>query len=231
LDLDTGWDFTRADHRREAKQLLDEQQPRLVVLSPKRSPFSCMQNLSKGKRDPIKVAAELEEGDQHLKFCVEIAMQQHRAGRGVLFEQPWSATSWQRAVLASLIQTTGVMIVRTDLCMHGLRVTDSLGDGGWTSEEFNKKPTGLMTNVPEIAETVQKKCDKMHRHGLLVGGGATRRAQVCLRTGLCEVYLARAEESHQEARSHDRSRGEEPLDAGGNSGMPCGRFHGRRGCR
>ena len=35
-------------------------------------------------------------------------------------------------------------------------MTDSLGDGGRTSEELNKKPTGLMTNVPEIAETVQK---------------------------------------------------------------------------
>ena len=138
LDLTTGWDFTKASHRKKALALIRELCPVLVILSPPCTTFSQLRNLSNYKRSPQQVEAEEAEGLQHLEFAVQIAHLQRRAGRGFLFEHPKSATSWHTPSLARLAALPDVFNVSVDLCRFGLKSLSGLPA---------LKPTLLLTNV------------------------------------------------------------------------------------
>ena len=69
LDLVTGWDFSRLDHRREALRLVREDKPGLIVLSPSCTAFSTMRFLTNWKRSPTDVQTEETQGLQTSRFC------------------------------------------------------------------------------------------------------------------------------------------------------------------
>ena len=108
FDLTTGYDFTKETDRRFVIDIVREQQPALVMLSPPCKFYSALRNLSNYKRDPQVVESEMEEGDTLLNFAIQVAEIQMSAGRGFLFEHPLSATSWQRPRLRRLLQRAGV---------------------------------------------------------------------------------------------------------------------------
>ena len=58
LDLATGWNFAKRSHRKAAWQLLKDQDPDLVILSPECRTESPLRHLSDFKRDPDVVKAE-----------------------------------------------------------------------------------------------------------------------------------------------------------------------------
>ena len=164
LDLTTGWDFTKASHRKKALALIRELCPVLVILSPPCTTFSQLRNLSNYKRSPQQVEAEEAEGLQHLEFAVQIARLQRRAGRGFLFEHPKSATSWHTPSLARLAALPDVFNVSVDLCRFGLKSLSGLPA---------LKPTLLLTNVESLATVLHRRCDGLHaQHGPLLGGQA-----------------------------------------------------------
>ena len=121
LDLTNGWDFTKANHRKRALDLIRDLCPILVILSPPCATFSQLRNLSNYKRAPQQVRAEEAEGLLHLEFAVQIANIQRRAGRGFLFEHPKSATSWHTPSLARLAYQPDVFSVTVDMCRFGLK--------------------------------------------------------------------------------------------------------------
>ena len=55
LDLVTGWDFNRADHRQASLDLIRRLRPALVVLSPPCAVFSQLRALTNYKRNPRDV--------------------------------------------------------------------------------------------------------------------------------------------------------------------------------
>eukprot|EP00959_Pyramimonas_sp_CCMP1952_P422712 8855143-Pyramimonas_sp.AAC.1 len=69
---------------------------------------------------------------QLLRFSVELAWIQVKAGRKFLFEHPHAASSWDTECLRELASYPGVYYVRVDLCQFGLILSP---DG------VSKKPT------------------------------------------------------------------------------------------
>ena len=72
-------------------------------------------------------------------------------------------------VIAKLLELPGTHLVRTDMCAHGLSVLNRLTE----SCRFPApamKPTGILTNVTEIADVLDKyRCSGDHEHGHLMG--------------------------------------------------------------
>ena len=97
-----------------------------------------------------------------------------RAGRYVLHEHPWLATSWS---LPEIEETQGydddVQRVRTDMCQLGMT---SRQRGVGSALEPVLKPTGFLTNSEHIAKELSQRCSKYHDHVPLFGGRAAAAA-------------------------------------------------------
>ena len=141
----------------------------LVVLSPPCTTFSALRNLSNFKRDQATVAQEEAEGRLHVRFSVQLARIQHRAGRGFLFEHPRNATSWTTTELQQLRQEDGVHAVAVDLCRFGLKTSKGAPA---------LKPTLLLTNIEELATVLHRRCEGFHKsHQPLLAGEAALAAK------------------------------------------------------
>ena len=104
---------------------------------------------------------------------------QHREGRYFAYEHPKTATSWKMAEVVKVANMDRVQVVKLDMCRFGMMSSDGDGPG------LVLKPTCIMTNCPEIAKRVDRRCcnrdleDKTtgHRHVALINGRASQ-AQV-----------------------------------------------------
>ena len=94
--LDTGWDFSRARHRKALIQLAQQVEPDDISMSPKCTLWSQMQNINvKSEAD----AAELEERrdldhELRLKFCRKLYMLQVKRGDHAHIEHPKHSVAW-----------------------------------------------------------------------------------------------------------------------------------------
>lgn len=131
-----------------------------------------LRQLSDPKREASVVEEERQEGLLHLRFAVAIAMNQIKNGRGFVFEHPRYATSWSSKELQKLMDYPDVFAIAVDQCAFGLTVAKGRHRG-----RLAKKPTLLLTNVPEMAEFVERRCTKDHLHGHLLGGTAQEAAR------------------------------------------------------
>ena len=93
------------------------------------------------------------------------------AGRGFLFEQPLGASTWSEEAMGPLYQHEDVYRIHCDMCRFGLRVPGTWNNGKQDSWP-NQKPTGLLTNIPELQWYLEKRCMRDHAHGALVNGTA-----------------------------------------------------------
>eukprot|EP00435_Cladocopium_sp_Y103_P070861 s172_g36.t1 len=155
LDLTTGWNFCRAEHRQKAVKLVKTHKPAVLLLSPPCGPFSPLRNLSN----------DIVEGELYMNFAISLAMLQVSEGRGFILEQPKNAKSWKLPKMLELLDHPDVYQIRVDMCQFGLRA-----QAGPCKGELVQKPTLLATNIAEMAHYVQKTCNKSHQHGMLVGG-------------------------------------------------------------
>ncbi len=127
--------------------------------------FSNLQNLAKHKGDLEQKKRTLLNSIMHVKFCIELCIEQMENGRRYFcFEHPASATSWK---LPEMV----VMRVVGHMCVHGMKSKDEQGEG------LVLKPIGWATNSPYIARELSVRCTKDHRHVQLLSGRA-RAAQV-----------------------------------------------------
>ena len=172
MDLSTGWDFREPKDRRRALQCIAEKRPAVLVLSPPCTAFSRLRALTSFKRREADVRKELEEAMTHMRFCISLCKLQQKQGRGFILEQPRDATSWTMPEMVSLLEEPEVYRLCLDLCQFGLRATKGPYQG-----QLVKKPTALISNIPELAKHVEKKCDKSHAHGQLLGGAAKPAAE------------------------------------------------------
>ena len=104
----------------------------------------------------------------HLEFCCKLYRKQLNRGCYFLHEHPRLATSWHEPAVQALLQTTGVGKVIADQCQLGQQTEQ--GDP-------LKKPTGFMSNAPELLKMLDRRC--FGRHGLCSRAEGGRHAE-CL---------------------------------------------------
>ena len=155
LDLTTNddrgipWDFTKKSHRDRAEALLDEQRPIIIIGSPVCTAFSQWQFLNDPKRPADIVAEEKRVGKMHVDWCMKLYARQMSRGGYFLHEHPAGATSWELQSVKELLYQEGVERIVADQCQHGQET--EAGDP-------LKKPTGFMSNSPELLSSLNKRC-------------------------------------------------------------------------
>ena len=167
MDIHTGYDFRKPEDVKRSWDELEKWKPAVVTICPPCRVFSPLRNLSRFKRDPKRVQEEESEGIAFLEHAIDVIWYQVKNGRGFVFEHPWSSWAWEHPRFVELLQRSDIFMVRADMCAFGLKVMKGPMKG-----MLAQKPTGLVSNVPEVLELVDQKCTKDHRHGKLIGGVA-----------------------------------------------------------
>ena len=76
------WDFGRKHCRDKALDIIHDQKPLFLMLSPECTPYSNIQNLNmRTPQGKAKVEAASRRGDVHLRCCVTLAQAQMEGGR------------------------------------------------------------------------------------------------------------------------------------------------------
>ena len=168
LDLRTGWEFDDPGTQSKAVGLLQRDKPWLTITSPPCDPMSPLTiGLNYPKQDPEQVRQNVAWGIKHVKFAINICWIQKKNGRYFLHEHPLPSASWDLPEVVGLANESDVIFIHSDMCRFKMNVT---GEG------LNKKPEGLLTNSPEIAEEVDKRCECNENdtlpHVPLIGGVA-----------------------------------------------------------
>ena len=99
MDLKNGYDSDCAADRNRVREMLDEDEPLLMVGSPPCTCFSMLQELNKhSHRDDIdwqiQFKLNVEKALRHVLFCIDIYNYQRAHGRLFLHAHPWMASSW-----------------------------------------------------------------------------------------------------------------------------------------
>ena len=175
-DPETGnpWDLSDGKVRTKVMGLIREGRPYMLICSPMCTAFSQIQALNVERRDPAVVRRELESAKDHVRWVMKLCAIQLRENRYFLFEHPKTATSWKMAEVLKVANMSGVDIVRMDMCRFGMMSKDEEGPG------LVMKPTSMMTNSPEVAKRLSKRCSnreckegEQHRHVKLINGRAS----------------------------------------------------------
>ena len=175
------WDLSKECKRRRLRELINTTEPYFLIGSPPCTPFSNLQNLNAKRRDPEIVKKELEAGKRHIRVCCAEYTAQHKAGKYFVHEHPHTATSWSMPEVQALLKLDGVQVIIVDMCAFGMTATDSDGREGPV-----KKTTRIVTNSPELAAVINRRCpngtaatteEGKHDHFQLIGGRA-KQAQV-----------------------------------------------------
>lgn len=118
MDLVTGWDFSKREHRHKAMQYIDKLKPKLIVGSPMCTILSSLQNLSGWNSEKER---RWREDRGHLAFMGSVYQKQVKEGRWFLHEHPAAATSWSLNEITKVMEMKGVQTVVGDQCMYGLK--------------------------------------------------------------------------------------------------------------
>ena len=157
FDYNTGWDFTRTDHRRDFLNLLDATCPEFVWLAPPCTVWSSLQNLNidtPEKQIALQADRDFEE-NTHLKMCKRAFLKQQREGRHASLEQPKNARSWGTPTLMAVSGHDALF----DQCAYGCVLPDENGD-----YIPIKKSTALRCTDEEMASELTAPCCGGHPH-------------------------------------------------------------------
>jgi hypothetical protein len=108
----------------------------VVVGSPQCTTFSNLQNLSKGRSDPIERQRKFTEGMVLLNFALDVYCWQLSRGRYFAREHPATATSWKLPEAQGLMKDHRVEVIVNDDCVFGTRFADRRLRG--TSDQFHE---------------------------------------------------------------------------------------------
>ncbi len=131
-----------------------------------------LQNLNKGRGDPIQRQRKFTEGKALLDFALDVYRWQMSRGRYFAHEHPATATSWRLPEVQKLMKDHRVERVVNDACMFGMRALDRYGCEGPAL-----KPTRWMTNAPYLAWHLNRSFGGTHQsHVHLTSGRAAQAA-------------------------------------------------------
>ncbi len=155
-DPDDGqpWDFTRRDKREKARRLIREYKPLLLIGSPMCTAFSTFQNINVSKfKDPEAKQRAYVQACMHMNFVASLYWEQLEAGRYFLHEHPRWASSWELKAMKDLKRAPSVDVVQGDQCQYG-----AVAPHGPRAGDPVFKPTGFMSNSPEILRQLSRRC-------------------------------------------------------------------------
>ena len=167
VDLKTGWDLNRWEDREAVLEYVKFKKPEVVIGSPPCTMFSSLQNLSPWTAEKQK---RWRKDLVLLRFAAKIYKLQTEAGRYYVHEHPATASSWRESAMKDLIKQPGARTVISYLCMFGL-TTEGSRPG---VQMAARKRTKFMTNFPEVAQVLERRCDGSHQHQPLLQGRAKR---------------------------------------------------------
>ena len=177
FDLGNGWDFLRADHRKQCIETLKESKSFAVVVSPPCVEYSNIQNLNRGNNEGDR--RKKIEAQTLLDFAMQICRQQNKSGNLFVFEHPAFASSWLSDSVHDVSQLPGACDVVLDQCMFGLKDP--------CSHKHYKKATRFLTNSKHVAEGMNRRCNGQHEHQQLQGQVKVA-GKWCNRTRIAQVY-------------------------------------------
>ena len=156
-DPDDGmpWDFSLKSKRTKARELLQHSRPVLLIGSPMCTAFCTWQrfNAVRSAR-PEDMKRAYTEACVHIEFVMELYRDQMARNLYFLHEHPKFASSWSLKSVQQLSRAPGVAIVRGDQCQYGAEAPHGAFKGSPVM-----KPTGFMSNSPEILRELSKRCN------------------------------------------------------------------------
>ncbi|CAE8643680.1 unnamed protein product, partial [Polarella glacialis] len=173
-DKETGWDWTKADHRREIEAKIEKEKPFIVTMSPPCTYLSALQNLTSGdkKVDPDFFYEQVTVAINMVNWCMKVAQTQIEGGRHFLFEAPVGAKSWSLKSVVLLQARFPILLSTVPGC--------SVGAKDKVSGVLFSKAWKFMTSSVALAALLDKlECRKDHEHQVIEGssGGVPRSIQ------------------------------------------------------
>ena len=176
MSLETGWDFTRLDHRIRAKQMIMEEKPFCLVLAFPCGPFSPLQHLNSAGKATL--GDRLEKGRQLMKFALELAEIQVRGGRHFILENPLPSGAWKELDMQKFLEEHQIDTAVFDQCRFGLKSLSGLP---------HRKATRVASSSPAVIELLDGiRCMRNHSHDPVIGG-----SRITARAGIYPLALAR----------------------------------------
>lgn len=86
------------------QQHIRARRPKVLVVSPPCTMFSCAQNMNRGKVSSEVWRVRLNEGQEFVDFAMDLCSMQLRGKRGFVFEHPRTAVSWNLASVRTIAQ-------------------------------------------------------------------------------------------------------------------------------
>ena len=147
------WDFDVTEKREKARRLLRQQKPLFLIGSPVCTRWCSWQALNDAKRDPDVVRRDKVRALVHLDFVNQLYRDQVVDGRFFLHEHPNGASSWEEECVQATMRLPGVERVKGDQCQYGQEV-----QFGEYKGQPVKKPTGFMSNAPQLLKRLSRTC-------------------------------------------------------------------------
>lgn len=179
-DIQSGWDFLKAEDRKRCLQKLRETKPKHLHCCPPCGPFSSMQRVSEKKQNPEERARKLVEAQVLMRFAIQLCEEQAKGKRGFSLEHPVGAKSWDMREWDEFLKRhEKVWIVDFDQCEFGLKDPES--------GELYRKRTRVITNNEILAKGLDRQCQGNHGHQVLEGKIRVGGSWVC-RTECAQIY-------------------------------------------
>ena len=185
FDLNAGWNFEKAHHRREFFKLFRKVCPDFVWLAPPCTVWSPLQSLTP-RSDERLHALQCERDYQehvHLKFTGRVFEEQLDEGRDSAIEQPDRALSWRTPTFQKIL-AKGYRS-RLDQCAYGAKLPDEHGN-----LTYIRKPTSLCLTSSTLAQDLSRTCPGGHQHlpieGSSPGIGNRAKASATYRPSMCK---------------------------------------------
>ena len=108
------WNFTRYDHRKEARRLRAEQRPLFLIGPPPCTEVSSWQALNAAKCgwSPEEIRRRRSAAELHLRFVCSLYKEQINDGAYFLHEHPDGAASWGMACVQGILMEDKVVRVK-----------------------------------------------------------------------------------------------------------------------
>ena len=136
FDIKNGYDFTVSSVRRQVKEQLAADPPRLLVLCPPCTNEGGWFHLNSLTMEPQEVLKRKAQSRMFIRFCCELFRQQVELGGQALFEHPSGSRLWTYPEMLKLSRQ--YQVVKCHMCRFGLRLPGS--------QNFIRKSTKLLVS-------------------------------------------------------------------------------------
>ena len=167
IGLDSGHDLYSASVKKDVRhKLAATWRPDTLLLSPMCTGWGSWNRFNVGRGIAKAVATRAQQKDT-VPYCAKLIEEQCERGGRVIFEHPWSTDFVKEPEMMNVIKKHGLLAVRLDQCMVGLRDAVS----GYP----HFKPTLVLTNCRAVAGKLSLRCSRDHWHQPLEGLAASKR--------------------------------------------------------